>query len=164
MVNQYQQDLFDQFVQSLGSAPTPALKTALRVLAHFDLNATRKFVKFLKQHTEALRAGDAKAVEQYEGNKERLIEVLDAVAVRGYVIFLLRRTHASSQVLMDFTQVHGQRPIMAQCLTVCYNATDSLAPGESPDDFYRGLSTMKRTLQETVAKVRLPFLFSCVFG
>ena len=60
---------------------------------------------------------------------------------------------------MDFKQVHDKRPIMGHCLTVCYTATDSLAPGESADDFYRGLSATKRSLQEIVSKGRRRTLF-----
>uniref|UniRef100_D8QI23 Uncharacterized protein n=1 Tax=Schizophyllum commune (strain H4-8 / FGSC 9210) TaxID=578458 RepID=D8QI23_SCHCM len=136
MANKYQRDLFDQFLALLPSA-SAALKTALREVAHCDLPAARKIVKYLKAHVEELRALDAKVVEHYEGNKERLVAALDGV-----------------MVIMDFKQVHDKRPIMAHCLTVCYTATDSLAPGESADDFYRGLSATKRSLQEIVSKLK----------
>uniref|UniRef100_D8QAR7 Uncharacterized protein n=1 Tax=Schizophyllum commune (strain H4-8 / FGSC 9210) TaxID=578458 RepID=D8QAR7_SCHCM len=136
MANKYQRDLFDQFLALLPSA-SAALKTALREVAHCDLPAARKIVKYLKTHVEELRALDAKVVEHYEGNKEKLVAALDGV-----------------MVIMDFKQVHDKRPIMAHCLTVCYTATDSLAPGESADDFYRGLSATKRSLQEIVSKLK----------
>uniref|UniRef100_D8Q5G4 Uncharacterized protein n=1 Tax=Schizophyllum commune (strain H4-8 / FGSC 9210) TaxID=578458 RepID=D8Q5G4_SCHCM len=136
MANKYQRDLFDQFLALLPSA-SAVLKTALREVAHCDLPAARKIVKYLKTHVEELRALDAKVVEHYEGNKEKLVAALDGV-----------------MVIMDFKQVHDKRPIMAHCLTVCYTATDSLAPGESADDFYRGLSATKRSLQEIVSKLK----------
>ena len=58
------------------------------------------------------------------------------------------------QVALGFPVVLESLPIVGHSLTICYTATDSLAPGESPDDYYPGLAAMKRTLQETNAKVR----------
>ena len=55
---------------------------------------------------------------------------------------------------MSFPVVLASQAVVKHGLSICYSATDALAPGESPDDYYRGLAAMKRTLQETNAKVR----------
>ena len=94
MANKYQRDLFDQFLALLPSA-SAALKTALREVAYCDLPAARKIVKYLKTHVEELRALDAKVVEHYEGNKEKLVAALDGVMVRVQIITDRPPSHTS---------------------------------------------------------------------
>ena len=83
MANQYQRDLAERLLATLPSPTTPALKGAVRGIAYYDTGTARKAIKFLKQHVEDLRIGEEKAVQQYDGHKERTTEGLDHVSVRG---------------------------------------------------------------------------------
>ncbi|KAL1684819.1 hypothetical protein GGG16DRAFT_129749 [Schizophyllum commune] len=133
----YQRDLAERLLATLPSPTTPALKGAVRGIAYYDTGTARKTIKFLKQHVEDLRIGEEKAVQQYDGHKERTTEGLDHVSVA-----------------VSFPVVLASQAVVKHGLSICYSATDALAPGESPDDYYRGLSAMKRTLQETLAKLK----------